>query len=89
MKIAMNRMWVLLKPLGAKLILTVHDEILVSCPIKNAMEAKKIIESEMVKAGKDLSVLIEVDCKFGRTWAEAHGNQDKKVKKELEEIVCS
>lgn len=82
MKRAMVAMYPELKKLGAKLILTVHDEVLVSCPIKNARQAKEIIEKKMIDAGYDLDVLIEVDAKFGRTWAEAHGDGIK-----LEEII--
>jgi len=88
-KYAMIKMHKKLKSFGAKMILTVHDEVLVSCPIKYSKSCYDIIKSSMLKAGKDLKVPIEIDIKFGRTWAEAHGNQDKKVKKELEEIVCS
>lgn len=81
MKRAMITIHKKLKAIGAKLVLTVHDEILVSCPIKNAEACYMIIVDRMVKAGSDLTVPIEVDCKFGRTWAEAHGDGIK-----LEEV---
>lgn len=73
-KVAMVSMYPQLKTLGARIISTVHDEILVSCPIKNAKECYIIVLSCMLKAGECLSVPIKVDCKFGRTWAEAHGD---------------
>ncbi len=63
-----------LKPFGAKLILTVHDEVLVSCPMKYAKACQDIVKSSMMKAGECLSVPVGVDIKFGRTWAEAHGD---------------
>jgi len=74
MKIAMVKMWPELDKLGAKMVLTVHDEVLVSCPVKNAKRAYGIIHRAMVTAGDGLSVLIEVNVKFGRTWEEAHGD---------------
>jgi DNA polymerase I-like protein with 3'-5' exonuclease and polymerase domains len=52
----------------------VHDEVIVSCPIKNAKRGFKIVYNSMMEAGKNLTVPIGVDCKFGRTWGEAHGD---------------
>jgi len=72
-----------LKEFDAKLILTVHDEVLVSCPIKHSKCCHDIVKSSMEKAGEVLSVPVEVDVKYGRTWAEAHGDGIK-----LEEAKC-
>ena len=72
-----------LKAIGARIVSTVHDEVIISCPIKNAKKGYKIVYESMMEAGKDLTVPIAVDCKFGRTWGEAHGNGIK-----LEEIKC-
>jgi DNA polymerase-1 len=82
-KIAMVNMHKALNSLGAKLILIVHDEVLVSCPIKNAQAVYAIIERSMLEAASCLSVPVDVDIKYGRTWAEAHGDgiKLKKVKK--------
>ena len=71
-KLSMISMHRRLKEFGAKLILTVHDEVLVSCPIEYAQSCYTIIKSSMEEAGKELSVPVEVDIKYGRTWAEAH-----------------
>ena len=72
-----------IKKYDSKLILTVHDEVLISCPIKYAKQVYAITHRVMVEAGQDLSVPIEVDIKFGRTWQEAHGDGIK-----LEELEC-
>lgn len=42
-----------LKELGAKLLLTIHDEVIVECPSENAEEVASIIPKIMVDAGKD------------------------------------
>lgn len=82
-KMAMVSMHEQFKKYNAKLILTVHDEVLVSCPLKNAKQVYAVIHRAMICAGDCLSVPVEVDIKFGRTWAEAHGKGIK-----LEEIKC-
>ena len=73
MKLAMISMYPQLKKIGARIVLTVHDEVLISCPKKMAKKAFAIVHRSMVEAGVDLSVPIEVDCKFGKTWSECHG----------------
>jgi len=83
MKKSMVAMNPQLKAIGARIISTVHDEVIVSCPIKNAKRGFAIVHRSMVEAGKDLTVPITVDCKFGRTWGEAHGDGIK-----LGEIKC-
>lgn len=87
MKRAMVSMYPQLKKYGAHLILTVHDEVLVSCPVDKAKQVYGVIHRAMVSAGNDLDVLVEVDAKFGRTWQEAHSDQLPELKKELEEII--
>jgi len=74
MKKSMVLMYSKLKAIGARIVSTVHDEVIVSCPIKNAKEGFKIVYDSMMEAGKDLTVPIAVDCKYGRTWGEAHGD---------------
>jgi len=83
MKKSMVTMYPQLKAIGARIVSTVHDEVIVSCPIKNAKKGFKIVHESMMQAGKDLTVPIAVDCKYGRTWGEAHGDGIK-----LEEIKC-
>ena len=42
-----------LKELGVKLLLTIHDEVIVECPSENAEKVAEIIPKIMVDAGKD------------------------------------
>ena len=56
---------------GAKLILQVHDELLVESPRESAAEVLEILRTEMENAVK-LSVPLEVDAKIGGTWFECH-----------------
>jgi len=73
MKLAMLEMYQSLKDIGARIVLTCHDEVLVSCPKNNVKEGMKIVEESMVNVGKDLSVPIKVDIKSGKTWSGVHG----------------
>jgi DNA polymerase-1 len=73
-KLAMVNMAPQLEKHGAKLILTVHDEVLVSCPPKAARQVFAIVHRSMTEAAIGLDVPVEVDVKFGRTWQEAHGD---------------
>jgi len=57
--------------LRARLILQVHDELIVECPSDEAQKVKEILEYEMENAVK-LSVPLTVDAHIGRSWAEAH-----------------
>lgn len=54
---------------AAKLILTVHDEVLIECPEKEAQEVAKIMKQEMEGAHR-FSVPIVVDLKTGKNWGE-------------------
>ena len=56
----------------AKLILQVHDELIVECKKSDADKVCKILEEEMQNAAK-LKVNLLVDAHFGRTWLEAKG----------------
>jgi DNA polymerase-1 len=55
----------------ARLILQVHDELIVECPANEAETVKKILEYEMENAVK-LTVPLTVDAHVGMSWAEAH-----------------
>lgn len=57
--------------LRARLILQVHDELIVECPSGEASKVKEILEFEMENAVK-LSVPLTVDAHIGQSWAEAH-----------------
>ena len=71
-KIAMIRVSEALKreKLDAKLILQVHDELIIEANKKDADAALKILKHEMENAVK-LSVPLTADCGTGKTWLEA------------------
>lgn len=57
--------------LKARLILQVHDELIVECPEDEAERVREILVSEMENAAK-LSVPLTVDAHTGHSWAAAH-----------------
>ncbi len=72
MKIAMNGVNRRLKEqkLRSRLVLQVHDELLIEAYEPEAAEVKKILKSEMEQAA-DLKVPLEIDMHTGRNWYEA------------------
>ena len=54
----------------AKLIMQVHDELIVEAPADRADEASRILKEEMENAA-DLLVPLTVDVNFGATWYDA------------------
>ena len=72
MKIAMNRVYDRLKKEGLKsrLILQIHDELLIEAPESEAETVTRILTEEM-KASADLKVTLETDCHTGKDWYEA------------------
>lgn len=66
MKLAMIRIHKKL-PKDAKLILQIHDELVVECPKALSKEVAKIMQTEMVGVHK-FKVPIEVDISFGDNW---------------------
>ena len=54
----------------ARLILQVHDELIVEAPEEKAELASRILKEEMENAA-ELKVPITVDANFGKTWFEA------------------
>lgn len=68
-KVAMVNVYKRLKEekLNAKLILQVHDELIVEAPLPEAEKAKQIVTSEMEKA-MQLCVPLKIDCNVGKTW---------------------
>lgn len=68
MKLAMIRIHKKL-PSDAKLILQIHDELIVECPKNLAKEVAKIMEYEMVHVHK-FGVPIEVGIKTGESWGD-------------------
>ena len=57
--------------LKAKLILQVHDELIVECPEEEAAQVSQILKEEMENAAS-LSVPLTVEVHSGHSWAEAH-----------------
>lgn len=72
-KIAMVRVYHRLKAElpEARLILQVHDELIVEAPEDKAAQAAKILTEEMQGAVK-LAVPLTADAKEGRSWYDAH-----------------
>jgi DNA polymerase-1 len=56
---------------GAKMVLTVHDELVFEVPAEQAARAGALIRERMEGAMK-LAVPLVVDVGTGHTWAEAH-----------------
>lgn len=71
MKIAMNRVADRLyrEGLKARVVLQVHDELLVETPIEETEQVKKVLAEEMANAAK-LSVPLEVSLSVGNDWYE-------------------
>ncbi len=69
-KVAMVKVNAKLKSQNSKLILQVHDELVLECPKEEAEKVKKIVEEEMVKA-VPLKVPVRVDIGAGKSWAES------------------
>ncbi len=57
--------------LKSKLILQVHDELLIEAAADEEEYVKKLLAEEMRQAA-DLAVTLEVDVQSGRNWFEAH-----------------
>lgn len=58
--------------LEARLILQVHDELIVECPSHESMRVAMILQEEMEKA-VSLSVPLVADSAVGKTWYDAKG----------------
>ena len=58
--------------LQAKLILQVHDELMVECPRSEAEVVCRLLTEEM-EAAANLTVRLEVDAHVGETWYDAKG----------------
>lgn len=72
-KIAMVRVSEALQEQGlrSKLILQIHDELLVEALEEEAPQVEEILKREM-EAAADLSVRLEIDMNRGKSWYEAH-----------------
>lgn len=73
MKIAMIRVEKALLDAGlkARIVLQVHDELLVEAPEKEVQEVSRIVREQMEGAAS-LSVELKCDVGTGQNWYEAH-----------------
>jgi len=73
MKIAMINVYYGLKEAGlkAKILLQVHDELLIEAPLEEASRVKEIVVDKMQHAA-DLFVKLSVSAGEGKDWLEAH-----------------
>ena len=73
-KLAMIRVFDRLKTdvPNARLILQVHDELIVECDEKDSEKVCSLLETEMENAA-DLAVRLTADAHSGKTWLEAKG----------------
>ena len=72
-KIAMKNIYEKFSSINTKssIILQVHDELLIECPIDEVDNISNIVKNEMQSA-VELYVPIIVDLKTGFSWADAH-----------------
>lgn len=58
-----------LQKLGAKIILSIHDENIITVPKENAEEAAKYLEEDMIKAANEVvDVVFKSDVEFYERW---------------------
>ena len=69
MKIAMNKVFDGIKDLDAKVVLQVHDELILEVKEEQKEQAKEILKSSMENAAK-LDVPLKVELSEGKTWFE-------------------
>ena len=72
-KIAMIRVDKCLREEGlkARMVLQIHDELLLEVPVAEITAVKEILVREMENV-MQLSVPLTVECNYGKTWLEAH-----------------
>jgi len=54
----------------AKLLLQVHDELIVECPEEMALQVAELISREMQNVAQ-LKVPLTAEAKYGKSWYEA------------------
>lgn len=57
--------------LQSRMVLQIHDELLLEVPFNEIEAARQIVVSEMENVVK-LSIPLSVECNYGKTWLEAH-----------------
>jgi DNA polymerase-1 len=58
--------------LSARLVLQVHDELIVECPESEAEQVRALLKEEMEGVAA-LSVPLSAEAHMGRNWLEAKG----------------
>ena len=71
-KIAMIRVWKALRDAGlrSKLILQVHDELVIETYLEEEEQVRQIL-TEHMKSAAELAVTLEIDLHTGMNWYEA------------------
>jgi DNA polymerase-1 len=74
LKIAMVSVYRRLKQehMQSRIILQVHDELILECPEEEIEQAKKILTEEMENAG-NMGIPLKVDLGVGENWYQAKG----------------
>ena len=57
-------------PEGAKLILQIHDSLIIECPEQDAEQLAGLLKEKMEQVAPELPVKLAVDAKIGRNWGE-------------------
>ena len=72
-KVAMLRVSKALKDSGfkAKLIMQVHDELIIDSPVEESEKVKKLLVESMENITTDFSLKLVADCSAGKSWLEA------------------
>jgi DNA polymerase-1 len=63
--------WLLHAQLGARLVMQVHDELVLEVPVSEAEAVREQVVAFMSGAA-ELTVPLKVDAKLGLNWDEAH-----------------
>ncbi len=69
-KLAMVWVTKAIKPYGGKLVLTIHDEVLITCPKENAEICSKLVREEMLAAEREFLTRVEsaVEGGYSQYW---------------------
>ncbi|MDE5655445.1 MAG: DNA polymerase I, partial [Clostridia bacterium] len=72
-KLAMLKVYNALKEGGykAKLIMQVHDELIIDCPLDEVEQVKKLLVENMQNNTPDFTVKLIAECSCGKNWLEA------------------
>lgn len=57
-------------PEGSRMIMQVHDSVIVECPKKDAKQIGEILRREMENVAPELAVRLVVDVSVGKNWGE-------------------